>query len=270
MANPTPGSRPGWVSDELFPFQSRFLELRGHVLHYVDEGNGPVLLMYHGNPSWSFLYRDIIAALRDEFRCVAFDYPGMGLSTAAAGFTWRAGELADVAEAFVARLDLHGITPMVQDWGGPVGLAAAVRQPERYRAVIIGNTWGWPAATWHEKLVHRSFAALWGGPAGRFAIDRGNQLAKTVLTPGHKRRPRQPEEMAQYLAPFRHPGSRTPSMSCRAKSSGPEPCSARSTPVSPAWPSFPPSFCGQTATSPSRTTPAAAGSTCCPGTAPMC
>ena len=117
MANPTPGSRPGWVSDELFPFQSRFLELRGHVLHYVDEGNGPVLLMYHGNPSWSFLYRDIIAALRDEFRCVAFDYPGMGLSTAAAGFTWRAGELADVAEAFVARLDLHGITPMVQDSG---------------------------------------------------------------------------------------------------------------------------------------------------------
>src|SRR5262249_23250986 len=63
MANSTPGRRPDWVSDELFPFASRFADVDGHNLHFVDEGSGPVLLLYHGNPTWSFLYRDIISEL---------------------------------------------------------------------------------------------------------------------------------------------------------------------------------------------------------------
>src|SRR5262249_34671821 len=107
MANRTPGRRPDWVSDELFPLTSHFADIDGHNLHYVDEGSGPVLLLHHGNPTWSFLSRDIISELKTEFRCVAFDYPGMGLSTAAPTFTFRASDLADVAEAFVEHLDLE-------------------------------------------------------------------------------------------------------------------------------------------------------------------
>ena len=114
-ANSAPGRRPDWVSDELFPFESHFVDIDGHRLHYIDEGSGPVLLLYHGNPTWSFLYRDIITKLRSEFRCVAFDYPGMGPSTADPNFTFRAADLAAVAEAFVEHLDLDAITPMVQD-----------------------------------------------------------------------------------------------------------------------------------------------------------
>lgn len=86
-------------------------------MHYVDEGDGPTLLMLHGNPTWSFLYRDMIAALRSQFRCVALDYPGFGLSSAAAGYGFTAAEHADVVEAFVAHLDLTDVTPVVQDWG---------------------------------------------------------------------------------------------------------------------------------------------------------
>lgn len=210
MANPTPGRRPDWVSAELFPFASHFADIDGHTVHYVDEGEGSVLLLYHGNPTWSFLYRDIIRELRTEFRCVAFDYPGMGLSTAAPGFSYRAAGLADVAEAFVERLDLDAITPMVQDWGGPIGLAAAIRQPQRYRAVVIGNTWGWPAAGLNESVRNRVFSALWGGPIGRTLIKRRNLFAKTVLPAGHKRRRLSDEEMAHYLLPFADPASRTP------------------------------------------------------------
>jgi haloalkane dehalogenase len=70
MTNPTSGRRPDWVSSHLFPFESRFLDVLGHTIDYVDEGEGPVLLIYHGNPSWSFLYRQIIGELRSEFRCV--------------------------------------------------------------------------------------------------------------------------------------------------------------------------------------------------------
>jgi haloalkane dehalogenase len=210
MLNPTPGRRPAWVSDELFPFASHFARIDGHTVHYIDEGEGPVLLLYHGNPTWSFLYRDIIRELRADFRCVAFDYPGMGLSTAAAGFSYRAAELAGAAEAFVEHLNLRAITPMVQDWGGPIGLAAAIRQPHRYRALIIGNTWGWPASELNERVKNRAFSTLWGGPLGRTAVKHSNLFAKMILPAGHKRRRLTDEEMAHYLLPFADPASRTP------------------------------------------------------------
>ena len=69
------------VDKELFPFESRFLKTSdGSEIHYVDEGEGPVILMLHGNPSWSFLYRKMITKLKAHFRCIAPDYPGFGLS----------------------------------------------------------------------------------------------------------------------------------------------------------------------------------------------
>jgi haloalkane dehalogenase len=80
------GERPAWVDDKLFPFESRFVEPDGNVVHYVDEGSGPILLMLHGSPVWSFVYRDVIAALRDRFRCIALDFPGFGLSTGAPSY----------------------------------------------------------------------------------------------------------------------------------------------------------------------------------------
>ena len=105
--------RPDWVDDELFPFESRFVELDGAHVHYVDEGAGPTLLMLHGNPTWSFLYREIIASLRDRFRCVALDYPGFGLSTAPPGYGFTAREHSDVVARFVAELDLTDWTPVM-------------------------------------------------------------------------------------------------------------------------------------------------------------
>lgn len=93
--------RPAWVDDELFPFESRFVDIDGHTVHYVDEGSGPVLLFLHGNPTWSFDYREVIADLRQEFRCVAVDYPGFGLSTAAPGYRYLPAEHTRVIGAFV-------------------------------------------------------------------------------------------------------------------------------------------------------------------------
>src|SRR5207302_11174538 len=81
-------TRPAWVDDGLFPFESRFVTIDGHTVHYVDEGSGPTLLLLHGNPTWSFDYRDVIRALRDQFRCIALDYPGLGLSSARPGYRY--------------------------------------------------------------------------------------------------------------------------------------------------------------------------------------
>lgn len=69
------GTRPEWVPDGLYPFADRYIELDGARVHYADEGEGPPLLFLHGNPTWSFLYRELIAGLRDRFRCIAPDYP---------------------------------------------------------------------------------------------------------------------------------------------------------------------------------------------------
>lgn len=74
------GADPRWLSRESFPFVSRFMTLQGQRVHYVDEGQGPVLLFLHGNPTWSFLYRRIIQGLATHYRCIALDYPGFGLS----------------------------------------------------------------------------------------------------------------------------------------------------------------------------------------------
>src|SRR5215467_7276951 len=98
---------PFQVPHELFPVEHRFLDLDGHRIHYVDEGAGETLLLLHGNPAWSFLYRKIIAELRDEFRCVALDYPGYGLSTAAPGYGYTPREHSAVLERFVDILGLR-------------------------------------------------------------------------------------------------------------------------------------------------------------------
>src|SRR5207302_280108 len=113
-------------------------------VHYVDEGQGPVVLMLHGNPSWSFLYRKIIRELSTNHRCIAVDYPGFGLSTARAGYGFTPREHSAVVEKWAASLDLKDVTLMVQDWGGPIGLGWAGRNPDRVKALLIGNTWAWP------------------------------------------------------------------------------------------------------------------------------
>src|SRR6266849_6624478 len=112
--------RPAWLPPELFPFESRFVDVDGARVHYVDEGNGPVLLFLHGAPNWSFFYRQFVSALRDDFRCVALDFPGFGLSASDARYPTTMLDLARVVERFVEALQLHDIILVVGDAGGPI------------------------------------------------------------------------------------------------------------------------------------------------------
>src|SRR5688572_26839324 len=113
-------ARPDWVPGELYPFESRYRDVAGARIHYIDEGSGRPLLLLHGNPTWSFAYRDIVRGLRDRYRCIAVDYPGFGLSQAPPGYGFTPAEHAGVLERLVLDLDLVGVTLMVQDWGGPI------------------------------------------------------------------------------------------------------------------------------------------------------
>ena len=175
-------------------------------MHYVDEGSGPPLLLLHGNPTWSFLYRDLIKGLRDRFRCIAPDHPGFGLSQAASGYRYTPSEHAGVLERLILQLDLRGTTMMVQDWGGPIGFAAATRHPERFAAFVIGNSWAWPKSDAGTQV----FSRLMGGPIGRYLILKRNVFVEKIL-PGGVRRKKLPEAVMQaYRGPFPTPESRVP------------------------------------------------------------
>jgi haloalkane dehalogenase len=198
--------RPSWIPEDLYPFQSHYADLDRARVHYVDEGSGPPLLLLHGNPTWSFLYRDVIAGLRDRFRCIAPDYPGFGLSEAGPGYGFTPSEHADVLEQLVLNLDLRGVTMMVQDWGGPIGFAVATRHPDRFAAFVIGNTWAWPKSD----LGTQIFSRFLGGPVGRYLILRRNVFVEKIIPGGVKRRKLPQAVMDAYRGPFPDPESRQP------------------------------------------------------------
>ncbi|MBW3659102.1 MAG: alpha/beta fold hydrolase [Actinobacteria bacterium] len=195
------------VDRDLYPFRSRFLRTTsGATVHYVDEGEGdPTLLFLHGNPTWSFLYRDLIAGLRDRVRCVAIDYPGFGLSSAADGFDHRAESQHEVVREVVDQLRLDRIVLVVQDWGGPIGLALAERRPELVAGIVAGNTFAWPLAGDRRMAT---FSWIMGGPLGSAAVRSFNGVWRFFMWRGFRRRPPAPV-MAMYAAPFRH-GDRGP------------------------------------------------------------
>ncbi|KZB80012.1 alpha/beta fold hydrolase [Amycolatopsis regifaucium] len=195
MADTTRSARPAWVDDDLFPFESRFVDVDGHTVHYVDEGSGPTLLFLHGNPTWSFLWRDVIRALCDDFRCVALDYPGFGLSAAKPGYRFLPEEHADVVTAFVDALGLEGITLVGQDWGGPIGLAAARRLPGGFERLVLVNAWAWPV---NGDLYFEAFARLAGGAPIRFLARRFNLVVNAFIPMGHRMRKPTAAEMTQY------------------------------------------------------------------------
>ncbi len=140
--------RPFAVPAELFPFTSRWVELDGQPIHYVDEGTGPTLLLLHGNFMWSFSFRHLIQALKSDFRCIAIDLPGMGMSgkphTESKNTDWYSLEAQSRSvEKVVEVLELKNLTLFANDHGGPIGLGFAARRPELFDKLFITNSWAW-------------------------------------------------------------------------------------------------------------------------------
>ena len=124
-----------------YPFAPRYLEQDGLRMHYLDEGDGPPVLLLHGEPTWSYLYRTIIPELTPSARAIAPDYLGFGrsdkpLAREAYTYDFHVRSI----ERLVEELDLQDATVVVQDWGGPVGLRLAVEHPERFSRLVIMNT----------------------------------------------------------------------------------------------------------------------------------
>ncbi len=187
-----------WQS--LYPFQSREVILGGHRCHYVDEGAGEALLLVHGNPTWSFYWREIIRAMRDHCRVVAMDHIGCGLSDKPSPreYSYRlARRVADLNE-FIEKLGLRKITLVAHDWGGAIGMGAAVAAPNRFARFVLMNTAAFraPRCPWSIRACRLPvFGPLVVQGLNLFA--RG-ALRSTVCKPDRIT----PAVRAGYLAPY--------------------------------------------------------------------
>jgi haloalkane dehalogenase len=172
--------RPAWLPEAEFPFQPRFLELEGRRIHYLDEGSGPTLLFVHAGAAWSFVFRDLIVRLRGQFRCVALDFPGSGLSPAAVDYWPGLAAASRVLEAFVRALDLRDVTLVAHDLGGPVAFGVAARLPERFRAMAVTESFGWPLSEGHPRTA-RLLRLTTGRPFGHLN-ETTNLLARVTAS----------------------------------------------------------------------------------------
>ena len=207
MNDPPEMKRPFEVDPAEYPFQDHRLSYRDGHVHYVDEGSGPTVLLLHGNPAWSYLYRDIIKVLRGECRLVAPDFPGFGMSKPPSGYGFTPKEHAEVVRDLVERLKLQDLVLVVQDWGGPIGMSYAVGHKDNLRGVVIMNTWAWPSSA-----LQNLFSLVMGGwPLGYWLQTQRNYFAKEMLPDGivHKERVT-PTLRKAYVDPFPTPSSRKP------------------------------------------------------------
>ena len=147
--------------ENLYPFASHWLDLSGLRMHYLDEGprDGPVVLMVHGNPTWSFYYRNLVLALRDRYRCIVPDHIGCGLSDKPGDDRYSYTLSSRIADLGALMTHIGTATPVhmvVHDWGGMIGFGWAVEHPGRIGKLVVGNTAAFPMPA-EKKLP----AALW-------------------------------------------------------------------------------------------------------------
>lgn len=192
-------SDPKWLSREAFPFTSRFMTLQDQRVHYVDEGEGVVLLFLHGNPTWSFLYRRMIQVLASHCRCIALDYPGFGLSSASDTYELTPAAHASIVEAFVRELKLPTFIIVAHDWGGPIGLSCALAMPERIAGLVLFNTFAWPA---QGDAHFERFSRLMGGRIGRVLVQHANLLSRMMMSSMFSHSRLSAVARRAYLGPF--------------------------------------------------------------------
>src|SRR5215472_292488 len=178
-----------------FPFAPHYVELDGARMHYVDEGQGEVILCLHGEPSWSYLYRKMIPPLAARNRVVAPDLFGFGRSDKFAELEAYSFQMHhDSLVRFLDALALDRITLVCQDWGGLLGLPIAAEQPERFARLVIMNT-GLPIG---EEPIGPGFLRWQAFALRTRDLPIGRIITSSVANPGTLT----PEIIAAYEAPF--------------------------------------------------------------------
>lgn len=201
---------PNWIDRNEYPFTPKEFDLPMGTLRYVDEGAGSVILMVHGNPSWSFEFRALLKHFSKTHRVIAPDHIGFGLSDKPADWDYLPQQHAANLDTLIESLDLHEITLLVGDWGGPIGLSYAIQHPERIKNIVITNTWMWSAKNdWY----YQAFSGFVGGAIGRWLIRKYNFFASAVLKSIYGNKSKlTPEIHKHFLMPLDKPEERKGNM----------------------------------------------------------
>ncbi len=189
------------VNPSEYPFESHWFGRNGSFMHYLDEGEGLPVIMLHGNPTWSFLYRKVVKQLDGVCRSIALDYPGFGFSSHPPSYGYTPKEHAEWVDALIDHLALERFVLVVQDWGGPIGLSIAVNRPDQVAGLVICNTFGWPM----DGALPRIFSAVLGGSIGKYLILRYNFFVKPLAAFSGLN---SSEDFRAYIDPFPTPPSR--------------------------------------------------------------
>lgn len=186
-----------------YPFKSHFLNLNGLQYHYLDEGQGEPVVMLHGNPSWSFYYRHMVRELRQDFRLIVPDHIGCGLSDKPADsqYSFTLEQRVEDLDALIDSLALERkLTLVVHDWGGMIGMAWAVRNPERIAAIVLMNT-----AAFHlpsNKPLPLALKICRETQFGAFLVQGLNIFARGAAWVGCKRKKMSAELRRLYCRPY--------------------------------------------------------------------
>jgi haloalkane dehalogenase len=188
---------------DLYPFQKNFMELGGLNYHYLDEGQGDPVVMVHGNPSWSFYYRNLTKTLLDNYRVIVPDHIGCGLSDkpSADDYPYTLQRRIDDLEALLDKLEIRErITLVVHDWGGMIGMGYASRHPERIARLVILNTSAFHLPA--DKPLPWALKVCRDTAFGAFLVKRLNVFAVAASFVGCKRNPMSAKLRAAYCAPY--------------------------------------------------------------------
>lgn len=191
---------------DLYPWTPRRFELPGGVaMSYLDEapggesaaGAGETFLMVHGNPTWSFYYRDLVRAFSGQHRCVVVDHVGSGLSDKPQDYPYTLGQHVENLERLVEHLDLRDVTLVVHDWGGAIGMGWATRHPDRVRRLVVLNT-----AAFRSQRIPPSIDMCRIPGLGALLIRGLNGFARAATIRAVHARRMSPEVKRGYLRPY--------------------------------------------------------------------
>lgn len=125
----------------IYPFKGRILQITGgYKINYLDEGKGEPIIMVHGNPTWSFFYRNLVLGLRSNYRCIVPDHLGCGLSDKPKHYSYTLDNHIENLSKLVKKLNLNSFHLIVHDWGGPIGIGMAQKFPDQLKRIIVLNT----------------------------------------------------------------------------------------------------------------------------------
>jgi haloalkane dehalogenase len=211
----TPAARPhgprapidlahaSWSSE--YPFASHWLDVGDSMwMHYVDEGprDAPVVVLLHGNPTWSFYWRALISALRSKYRCIAPDHLGCGLSDRPQGWSYRLADHIDNVQKLLTHLDVKRFSLVVHDWGGAIGMGVATERPDDVERIVVTNT-----AAFRSQDIPLSIASCRIPVFGKVAVLGFNGFAQAATFRAVEKK-LAPNAKAGLLAPYGNPHDR--------------------------------------------------------------